>query len=385
MITRLSGLRGYKSDSPGKRLMDALTRNVAVSILWMRPTSIIFNRWGGSILAATELWHINPAAARRFLTRTFLPISLHTKDGKAITEKLMTNGYLWDRWSHDMAHVYSPLPSERAGDTSNTKLKMKWRKMQEWGLRPMANAEMRNMVAAFKALKAEGYTDADAVQRCEEITRATQNPSSALEESALYADIKERSLGWLFPFIGQPMASRNLIMRDALTLHHAKKSGDKAGVRKGRVVLAASVFGLAANIALELAVRGIFRELSRRPPDDDEEETKKAVFQNVSDAAGSVMDFVLPGSGRLAEGILSAATGKQPREMSSIFSSVYRDFFGGLRKLLNPYDKDEDFDEEKLLAGIGSLFDATASALGGPVGGPEVAWKILKNQLDKNE
>jgi len=283
-----------------------------------------------------------------------------------------------------MAHVYSPLPSERAGESSNTKLKMNWRKMQEWGLRPMANAEMRNMAAVFKALKAAKYTDAEAVRVCEEITRSTQNPSSALEESALYADIKERSLGWLFPFIGQPMASRNLIARDFLTLRHSKKSEDKVGVRRGRVMLAASVFGLVANIGLELAVRGIFRGLSRRLPDDDDED-RKAILRNVSDAASSVMDFVLPGSGRVADMMISAFSGKQPREMSSIFSSVYRDFFGGLRKLLNPYDKDDDFDEEKLLAGIGSLFDATASALGGPVGGPEVAWKILKNQLSENE
>jgi hypothetical protein len=384
MITRLSGLRGYKSDSPGKRVLDALTRNVAVSILWWRPTSIIFNRWGGSFLAASELWHRNPSAAGRFLTMTFLPVSLHTKDGKEIVEKLMQNGYLWDRWSHDMAHVYSPLPSERAGETSNTKLKMNWRKMQEWGLRPMANAEMRNMVAAFKALKAAKYTDAEAVQACEEITRATQNPSSALEESALYADIKERSLGWMFPFIGQPMASRNLIARDFLTLHHAKNGKDKAGVRRSRVMLAASVFGLVANIGLELSVRGIFRALSRRPPDDDDE-ASKAVLRNVSDAASSVMDFVLPGSGRLADMMISAFSGKQPREMSSIFGGIHRDFFGGLRKLLNPYDKDDDFDEEKLLAGIGSLLDASASALGGPVGGPEVAFRILKNQIKTEE
>ena len=248
----------------------------------------------------------------------------------------------------------------------------------------MANAEMRNMVAAFKALKAAKYTDAEAVQACEEITRATQNPSSALEESALYADIKERSLGWMFPFIGQPMASRNLIARDFLTLHHAKNGKDKAGVRRSRVMLAASVFGLVANIGLELSVRGIFRALSRRPPDDDDE-ASKAVLRNVSDAASSVMDFVLPGSGRLADMMISAFSGKQPREMSSIFGGIHRDFFGGLRKLLNPYDKDDDFDEEKLLAGIGSLLDASASALGGPVGGPEVAFRILKNQIKTEE
>lgn len=383
MITRLSGLRGYKSDSPGKRVLDALTRNVAVSILWFRPTSIIYNRYGGSFLAFTELLHENPAAARRFLARTILPVSLTSADGKSIIEKLMANGYLGDRWGHDMAHVYTPLPHERAGDMTNTRLKMRWRKMQEFGLRPMAHAEMRNAIAIFKALMANGYTEEQAVEACERITRTTQNPSSALEESAFYAEIKDRSLGWMFPFLGQPVVSRNLIMRDYLRLNHAKAIDNKPEVRKARVLLASSVLGLVANIGLMLAVRAVMRKLSRPPPDDDER-IGKAVLQNLSDAVGEIMDLLVPGSGRLADMGLNMLSGKQPREMS-IFAGLQRDINNGFKNLLHPHDKDDEFDDAKLWSGVMHLIEGAGAVVGGPMGGPMVLERVLKNQLMPEE
>src|ERR1035437_867121 len=99
-----------------------------------------------------------------------------------------------------------------------------------------------------------------------------------------------------------------------------------------------------------LAVRAVMRKLSRPPPDDDEG-VGKAVLQNLSDAAGEIMDLLVPGSGRLADMGLNMLSGKQPREMS-IFAGLQRDINNGFKNLLHPHDKDDEFDDAKLWAGV---------------------------------
>jgi hypothetical protein len=377
MLQNLSGLRGYKDMTGAHKIADLLTRNVAVSILWMRATSIIYNRFGGSIQAFSELMHSNPKAAARFLTRTVFPVSLHSADGKEIVELLMKNGYMGDRWGHDMSRVYSPLPHERAGDHANTKFKMRWRKMQEWGLKPMANAEMRNMIAVYKALVNSGVSSAEAVQTAEDITRATQNPSTPLEESAAYTAIKGASLGWMFPFLGQPMVSRNLVVRDYLLLKNAGDKGDKRMIRQMRGALAATIIGLVGNVVLEQAVRALVRKLSRPPPDDEPELSEKALSV-LMDSASSVADFLIPGTGKVIDGIQTMVSMRQPRD-SSFIGGIISKVSSGYRRVANPYDRDDDYDPAKMEKGVMDLMEATGNIVGGPVGGPIQYYRIGRN------
>lgn len=150
-------------------------------------------------------------------------------------------------------------------------------------------------------------------------------------------------------------------------------------------MLAASVFGLLANIALELAVRGIVRAAGQPPDDkekDEDKEMNKTILRNVADGVSSMMDFLLPGSGRVADGFANILSGKQPREMS-IFGGLIASVNAGFRKILNPYDRNDDFDAGKFWDGIYNLLEATASIFGGPVGGPSVAIRIGKAQLSE--
>ncbi len=382
MIARAAGMKGFESDTPTGRILDFLSRNVAVSILWLRPTSIIYNRYGGSMLAYTELLSEDSKAAAWYLKNAFMPRFVKKAEKDAIIEKLLKNGYLGKRWRSDLAQTYSALPAERAGDMAKTSFRLKWRKMQTFGLQPMARAEMRNAIFAYMAKKHAGATDAEAVKTAERITRATQNPSSDVEAPGLYVELKNNHMGWIAPFLGQPAVSRNIVVRDSLLLKHALTTGNQTKIHAARVKLAASVLGLAGNVAMRVLVLSMMGKLYGY--NDDDEKNDKSWLRVVEIAVSDALDLVLPGAGRLADGIFSVIQRKQPRDMS-LFGGVQRGLVRGLTRILHPFDKDGAFDAGKLWDGIYNLLEASLSLTGGPVGGPVVAGRIIKAQLFKEE
>ena len=379
MIQRVSGLSGYAGGTELNRWLDLFSRNAAVSILWYRPTSIIFNRLGGAYLATSELYRRFPKQVARFIARTNMPISLHTAHAKEIIEKLKANGYLWQRWAHDMSRVYTPLGYERYGELGRTKWKMEWRRMQEQGLRPMASAEMRVAVALFESLTRAGLAEEAAVNEVEAIIRTTQNPSSALDESIWYMKMRDSGVGGLFPFLGQPMASRNMVLRDWLMLKGAHLEKNASGISAGRKALAASIMALSANLVLEMAVRALFRALSRKPPDDDEKAMEKALLYRTMETASFIADMLVPGSGRGIDYIKGAVTFGGPRDMS-LFGSAVGKVVRGILQVTHPYTgRLDEYDPAKLEAGVINLIDGAGMLMGGPTGGPAVYYRIMRN------
>jgi len=239
------------------------------------------------------------------------------------------------------------------------------------------------VVAVYKAMIKAGHTKEEAVQAAQDITRSTQNPSSDLQASPLYISIKDSGYGFLFPFLGQPMVSRNMLLRDYYFLHHEIKTGNKAGIRKARVKLAASILGLIGNITMRVAVLRVMSKLSWRDDDDDEEKQAiKNLLYSIGIAANDIMDLIIPGAGRLADVVIGAIGGRQPRDMS-IYGGVLRNFNRAIQNLTNPYDKDDVFDEEKLRLGIFNLIEMSAALAGGPVGGPLQVGRVAKNLLSE--
>jgi DNA polymerase III sliding clamp (beta) subunit (PCNA family) len=384
MIERASGLSGYLAEGGLRRWFDTLSRNAAVTILWYRPTSIIFNRYGGAILAGSEIYRLAPKQLARFTARTAMPISIHTRHAKNVISKLMQNGYFWQRWDHDMSRVYAPLAHERYGNVERTKFKMRWRRMQEYGLRPMAKAEMRTAIAAYEALRRDGLSEAEAVNATEAIIRATQNPSSALDEAPAYMTLRDSGLGGLFPFLGQPMAARNLIVRNHLMLKGAIRSGNRQKVRQARKALAMSVAALAGNLVLEIAVRSALRALSRTKPPDDEDKDRELMYK-LMQLTQNILDFLVPTSGRVFDYLREAASFRGARDISLMGAAVTKAFRGFFR-VVNPYDRDDEFDADKLERGILDLIDGAGMLLGAPTGGPLVYYRLARGVFgDKDE
>ena len=358
MVRTLAGLRDAEPVQDLPKLFQTLGRNASVSMLWMRPTSILFNRVGGSILAAAELAHIDERLAGAFLARTSMPVSLKTDSGKADLDTLMTNGYLWRRWTHDLAAVFSPLREQEG--LLNTKAALKWRQMQDWGLNPMAKAEQRNAIAMLRTLRANGYSDADALALIEKITRATQNPSSALEESSYYIAIRRHNLGWLFPFIGQPAVARNLIVRDAILMSRA--TGAEA--RKQAKGLAYSVIGLAAGLLFENTVRAAIREIGNRAGGGDDEDEKRK--RRILDGIANAMDYVVPGMGKLIVDATATLVGSEKFDVNTSISATS---FAKAIKAIATLTADGGDPAQKRRAVL-NMLEGLGTLVGAPVGGP---------------
>jgi len=384
MIERVSGLSGYVADTTGvQRMFDKFSRNAAVSILWYRLTSIIYNRVGGAMLATAEIYHKYPNQVGRFMARTAMPISLRTRHAKEVIEKFMANGYLGQRWGHDMSRVYAPLGYERYGDVGKTKFKMQWRRMQEFGMKPMARAEMRTAIAVYEVAIRAGLSEEAAVHEVESVIRATQNPSSAIDESIIYMKIRSSGFGGLVPFLGQPVVSRNMVLRDHLLLQGAKRRGDSARIKEARKNLAMTVSALASNLVLEIVVRSTMRAMRQtKPPDDEDEAKEKEILRWVVDVAINICDFLLPSSGRVFDYIRGiAANFRGARDPSMVGAALFKTYHG-FRRIISPYSGvNDEYDAEKLERGIVDLLEGSGMLMGGPTGGPLVYYKLTRGLL----
>jgi DNA polymerase III sliding clamp (beta) subunit (PCNA family) len=366
MMARLAGLKGH-SDSWKfwNRFFEKWGRNVSVSLLGYNVKTILYNSIGGSFMAMSELSHINPAMALSYARRRGMPSKtfwVFPKNRKAIKYMMKNNGYLWERWAEDSTRVQANLPTEVGEKTAKTRLGMLWREWQNKALRPMAEAEMKNGVTIFRTAKDFGYTDEAAMQLVEDITRQTQNPSSALEETRTYSQVKESGLTLLFPFLGQPTVMSNILLRDWLIYKNAK-AGKKAKAARGLIF---TMLAVASNIALVVGLQELWMAMKKGfKKESDEDKRRKRIALN---AAGNVIDLYAPPASRLLD-IIDGVSAQGTIRDESMAGRVLENYAKAYRGIKEIYAPGKDYQPEKVEKGFDSLAKALSMTTGAPVGG----------------
>lgn len=363
LLERVAGLRRYSDAWTGmQKTLAKIERNAAVAILWGRISTILFNRIGGSMLAMSELEQRHPGKGLNYLRYVGAPSRLfwYNAANKAAREKLMENGYLWKRWSHDFVQVQANLPIDEV-EAVSSKTRMVLRKVQEFGMRPMAEAEMKNAVATFRVLVASGMSEAQAVHEAEDIVRSTQNPSSPMQETLIYEQLKKSGLGIVFPFMGQPTVAANLLARDINRLRGAMKAGRST---KGRVrSLALTAVGLSASVAMTAAIRAAIRAATKGEWPDDEEERNRTILQATNEA----LDLLMPGAGKALDTAMSLRNRGLARDTSIIGKIV--EAFSGFARDASAMAED-GIERGRLERCLDRLATAVSMTFGLPYSGP---------------
>jgi hypothetical protein len=282
--------------------MNWVERQMAVNILGFRASSIMLNRVGGSIMNMAKLVAIDPKVAAEYakvLISPRVPIML-TQADKQIREMLLDNGYFFARWKHDPFRVFGNLAEKRNMEESAAgklpvieEAHLRYRQLQALGTSGLAWAEMRNAIDMVKAMKTAGYSDAKAVAMAEYVTRETQNPSTAIEETGMYRRVKEAALGLVFPFLGQPAVVGDFLQREIVQAMHEKRQGNsKQAARR----YAGAAVGVAASAAFTVLLRALFRAASNGlltgEPDDDD--IDREAFYLIRGAASELASVAMP-------------------------------------------------------------------------------------------
>lgn len=309
-MMKLAGAKNQDQHGPAKMLA-TLSGNVMRSLLAWNPSSYFNNRVPGAIMLAAAIAEKHPKAAAKIISGLAVPTQIKTRlnpipltrfgeENERIRAYLMEHGYLGDRWDDDYSSIASPVNRDVASQLKG-KAQMIIRHISNVALNPMMHAEIRNGIDAFKALRAEGLSEERARELVAEATRATQNSSSVLDDSAFIQGVRDFGLGGLFPFLSQ-----NVVTRNFLASNIADK--DRAGA-------ALAVAGITASIAGTVLFRSLMRSLRNGPDDDKDKAEEERVINSINQTA----DTILPGIGMVVEPMLNAAFGQYRGGGSLIF------------------------------------------------------------------
>ncbi|HOR26861.1 MAG TPA: strawberry notch C-terminal domain-containing protein [Candidatus Sumerlaeota bacterium] len=385
------------------RVGAGIERRAAAAILGFRLTSIANNLVGGSILMMNELGKLSPTYAAQYAAYT-QPATFWAERGRRIKAKLLTSGYLYNRWVMEPTRVYANLPTDEESVSGRfAKQRLRLRALTNFALHGMAAAEMMNAAQAYAVLTRNGWSEADAVRQVEIMTRRTQNPSTAIEESGFYTTVKEHGgVGLVFPFFGQPTVASNVLLRDAYQLAHAMKTG--RGRKEAAIRTLGSMAALGANSlfsgGLTMLVTAAGYGLLSGGGGDDEEE--RVVRYGLARMIGDSLDTLVPGGGYLLADPLAEAMASVVRgddlEATKLLKSIYmgptkqvsenmlvgmaKKPISGAKKIVDGW-QDEDY--SKLLRGVYDLVDAVGMAFGVPVGGITQVAKSAQGVLTKGE
>lgn len=337
---------------------DRAVRNFIVGRLALRVTSYLSNRYT-SIIPVYELMRADPDMGERvandFAKRAFGPVPLTSKQAQDALNKLMQDpetGYFWKRWTQDMFRAYSATDLENPA-SQITKMNLATAEMQNFAMGMFANAEQKMAVSAFQALKAAGFSDTQATKKVEEFFRKSQNPSDSLEESAALRRMKMANWGWMFPYIGQAMAIRNLIVDGILGL---KDPTQRAASRRMLVAL-----------GLAFAMQETFRALVRsaiRPDDEDEE--KKRRTQTALNLMRDVLGTLAPGSDALLS-VLSTGETDQSLVAQGIKDTLALPRLG--IRAVTADETDSPIENKQVAEALWKSLSATATWAGIPASG----------------
>lgn len=371
-MLELSGLGERRPVGGVSRVLNAVTGNVAKSILAWNPASYINNRHGGAMMYTSELWHEDRALAAKFAALAAQPVNLGNWFGGEKNKEdlafLMENGYLAERWNYDVTQVYIPVRSDRTdegiGYLHKVRVLMRW--VQQKSLQPMKHAEQRNAVLLYQTLVGSGqYTTEQARNKVELLTRSTQNSSSALEDSAFIRSLRRSGFGGIFPFMTQAVVARNLVVRDFLAM-----TRDGKVTRRGVENLAVSTAALVVSgIALQMflnAMRGAITGTGGGG-DDPEKESRQLGLE----ATGQIVENVFLPVRPIVEIVTSSAEGMRStggmllfdRPVTNLFSAAGK-FIGDVAETGSRAPNERD------------MFNASLAMLqmfGLPTGGPGLA------------
>lgn len=357
MLRKLAGLKDQESTKP-QSMAVRMARGAAASILSWRPTTIIKNRIGGSLVAAGYMaGEYGPAMAAEFLADSLSGVSLTKAEHDGIVKELMANGFLRARWKKDLIRSFTATAEERS--ETQTKWQLELRKHQQNGLVPMAQAELRNAIAMYRTAIRRGMSKDQALELAEKVTRNTQNPSDALDESAMFIYVRNSAFSIIYPFIGQPMVARNLIHGAAVQAAHAKTATEKS---HAYMAILFAALGLAANEAVNEWIRtGLAALRTRGTGDDDEEKTWRFRVQSI---VANMADMLVPGIGSMVVDVLSSlSSGGQYRPQSLQLSAIYT-ALRGVTRIASAKE------EAAYLKGAFDLVEGVFTAVGAPyVGG----------------
>lgn len=365
-----------------------MERRAATAILGFRLTSIVVgNRIGGSIMMAAELAKRSPALAAKFFARNLKPVHRDLGLGvlklspkmEAIRDKLLENGYFFDRWETSVLRTMANLPTDE--DATKSKNLLRARRLTQYALSFMAKAEMANAIRCYETLVADGMSEAEAVEEVERITRLTQNPSTALEETGAYTALKKMGLGGLFPFFGQPAVSANVLLKDLIKAKGAASAGRPAGRMWGNVGI--GLTGLVASAVVTSIARSLVSSASRGlltgGGDDDDKEKTKTLVDAASDLAAQLTDIGLPGAGKLVGALVDIA--RRPATMGNIGTALSENMAGRTidttaRAVHDWYQAASEGDRWRFEKAVMDTIDAVSMWTGAPTGGLTQAARV---------
>ncbi|MEN6532333.1 MAG: LPD1 domain-containing protein [Bryobacteraceae bacterium] len=365
-----------------------MERRAATAILGFRLTSIVVgNRIGGSIMMAAELAKRSPALAAMFFARNLKPVHRDLGLGvlklspkmEAIRDKLLEDGYFFDRWETSVLRTMANLPTDE--DATKSKNLLRARRLTQYALSFMAKAEMANAIRCYETLVADGMSEAEAVEEVERITRLTQNPSTALEETGAYTALKKMGLGGLFPFFGQPAVSANVLLKDLIKAKGATKAGRPAGRMWGNVGI--GLTGLVASAVVTSVARSLVSSASSGlltgGGDDDDKEIKKKLVDSASDLAAQLTDIGLPGAGKLVGALVDIA--RRPATMGNIGTALSENMAGRTidttaRAVHDWYQAASEGDRWRFEKAVMDTIDAVSMWTGAPTGGLTQAARV---------
>jgi N12 class adenine-specific DNA methylase/predicted ABC-type ATPase len=292
-----------------QRFLQGRERAAATFILGGRLSTIALNRYAGSIMLAARLaaegGPKGPALAAKFLGLVLRPqVGMERAwmpSRRAVRDRLLQNGYFWDRWGRHAFRVFGQLSSQRMemeeAEARNTSLaalrrRQAWKDISTWMLSGMQKAEVANAIDLYNVLTGAGWDEERAIEAIERWTRETQNPSSPLEQSGQYTHIRTGGLGVALPFLGQPSVVADQLLGDYI---RSKQS------RKWRRFVMLAIAGL-ASAAFTVLLRAMIRRASKDMLDPEDVDKRENV-NTLLDASGATADLVIPGVGRAIEGI----------------------------------------------------------------------------------
>jgi len=381
-----------------QRAAAIVQRNFSVSVLGFRLSSIALNRVGGTMMNMTWLLNNRPEIAAAYAKRAAnpfrVPFFLVTKKAREIEKDIMKRGFFIDRWQIDPTRVFSQSPSDERGIKAGANAikeygKQKWRQLQSFALSGMAWAEKRNVIEIVQAAEDNGLSREEAIDLAIEITRDTQNPSTPLEETIMYRDIKRTGfVGVFLPFLGQPAVIADFMGREYdKARHEAKTDKVKAARRLGVAILGVSITGLYAVLQ-----RAIVRAASRGFTGDDDDTllgVEREWVRMFQDALQELADIVVPGLGRSLDlpfaVFESTLSGKR-----SAFSKMQRpgSVFGRMSAALWQFSREVieglqtgDIDWHEIEQIGSSLNNSLGTSVGAPTGGLEQIARVGKGVL----
>jgi DNA repair protein RadC len=364
MTQTMLKLAGSQNPQHGPiKLLSSLSSNVMRSILAWNPGSYFNNRVPGAIMLAAAISEKHPKAAATILAKLAVPTPIKTngvramtpwtKENERIRAYLMEHGFLGDRWDSDYSSIAAPITKDAASQLKG-KVQMVLRHVSNLSLNPMMHAEVRNGIDAFKALKADGLSDEAARDIVAAATRATQNSSSPLDDSAFIQGVRDFGLGGLFPFISQSVVARNFLVS-----RMADKNFKGMGI---------AVSGLGASIGATVMFHSLLKSMRNGPGGDDDDAKEVALI----DSLGNIFDAILPGSGIITEQFLNTMFGKYQNGGALIIEKPLSE----LAKLAGNIAADKDD------ISYSKAVRAFTQILGLPTGGIYSAFGIAKGLLD---